>query len=228
MSRTGRRMVPKGSMWAAGFSVRRPARLAVSSPNMSATRPWETSCRMIDGTRTAKKMISKRVRCTASGAALALGSAVDAEAGGRLGLEAGGRDRLAARLTRAVRAVVELGQGALDLAQRLPQRLGQGLGLASLRGHLARVGEVLVVVQPAVLTDAELAPLLAQAGALLLQGDAQISLSCVARHADQAIELSALWRADEPGRRPGGDARSSPSGTPGSSRSRRAPAAPGP
>ena len=35
-----------------GFSVSRPARLAVSSPKIRATAPWETSWRMIDGMRT--------------------------------------------------------------------------------------------------------------------------------------------------------------------------------
>ena len=41
-------------MCLSGFSVSRPARLAVSSPNRLATAPWETSWRMTDGIRTQK------------------------------------------------------------------------------------------------------------------------------------------------------------------------------
>src|SRR5437879_2733842 len=114
----GRMIVPKGSTWATGFNVRRPARLAVSSPNMRATQPWDTSCRMTEGIRTAKKMRSKRLRCTAAARLLALGCAVDAVAGGRLGLEAGGCDGLTAVLANAVTAALELAQCVLHFAQR--------------------------------------------------------------------------------------------------------------
>ena len=47
VSIAGRMIEPNGSMCGIGFSVRRPARLAVSSPNHSATTPWLISCRMI-------------------------------------------------------------------------------------------------------------------------------------------------------------------------------------
>ncbi len=47
-------MVPTGSMCLTGLRVRRPARLAVSSPKARATTPWEISWRMIDGISTQK------------------------------------------------------------------------------------------------------------------------------------------------------------------------------
>src|SRR5438067_11416780 len=166
----GRMIVPNGSMWAIGLRVRRPARFAVSSPNASATQPWEISCRITDGTRTAKKMMSARPMFTgAARAGSALRCAVDTEAGGRLGLEAGGRDRLATALARPVGAGFELDDGVPDLGQRLLQRLGQRLGLAPLCGDLTGVGKVLVVVQPTVLAETELRQLGAQARTLLLQ-----------------------------------------------------------
>ncbi len=43
----GRMIDPNGSMCGTGFSVRRPAFFAVSSPNQRATTPWLISCRMI-------------------------------------------------------------------------------------------------------------------------------------------------------------------------------------
>ena len=42
----GRMIEPNGSMCGIGFSVRRPALRAVSSPNQSATTPWLISCRI--------------------------------------------------------------------------------------------------------------------------------------------------------------------------------------
>ncbi len=53
-SRAGTSSVPTGSTCFAGLRVRRPARLAVSSPKASATTPWEISWRMMEGTRTQK------------------------------------------------------------------------------------------------------------------------------------------------------------------------------
>jgi hypothetical protein len=50
--------VPTGSTCTMGFRLSRPARFAVSSPNALATHPWDTSCRMIDGTMTQKMMSS--------------------------------------------------------------------------------------------------------------------------------------------------------------------------
>src|SRR5438105_13419247 len=102
-------------------------------------------------------MMSRRLMFTgADRLSSALRRAVHAVAGGRLGLEPGGRDRLAAVLARAVGAGFELGQSVLDPAQRLPQGLGQRLGLASLCSDLTGVGKILVVVQPAVPAEAEL------------------------------------------------------------------------
>ena len=57
-SSAGTISVPTGSTCAMGFRVRRPARLAVSSPNALATQPCDTSCRMIEGTITQKTMTS--------------------------------------------------------------------------------------------------------------------------------------------------------------------------
>ena len=45
---SGRIMDPKGSMCAAGLSVRRPARFAVGSPSLLAIQPWATSCGMAE------------------------------------------------------------------------------------------------------------------------------------------------------------------------------------
>lgn len=39
----GKRMLIKGSICFLGFKVSLPARLAVGSPNLSATNPWATS-----------------------------------------------------------------------------------------------------------------------------------------------------------------------------------------
>ncbi len=50
--------MPTGSTCATGFSVSRPARFAVSSPNALATQPCDTSCRMMDGTMQQKMMTS--------------------------------------------------------------------------------------------------------------------------------------------------------------------------
>ena len=50
----GRMIDPNGSMCGIGLRVRRPARRAVSSPNQSATTPWEISCKMMAAT-SAKK-----------------------------------------------------------------------------------------------------------------------------------------------------------------------------
>ena len=47
---------PTGSMCGIGLSVRRPARLAVSSPNHDATTPWLTSCRITATIRQPKKI----------------------------------------------------------------------------------------------------------------------------------------------------------------------------
>ena len=51
----GRIKEPKGSMCGIGLRVRRPARLAVSSPNQYATTPWLISCRITATTSAAKK-----------------------------------------------------------------------------------------------------------------------------------------------------------------------------
>ncbi len=50
----GRMIDPNGSRCGIGFSVSRPAFLAVSSPNQSATTPWLISWRMTATTRQLK------------------------------------------------------------------------------------------------------------------------------------------------------------------------------
>src|SRR5690554_5746800 len=117
-SSSGSSTVPKGSMWARGFSVRRPARRAVSSPRRSATQPWATSWRMTDGTRMARNRATLPQSTPSTSAGYGTGSGVlDAPAGGGHRLQPGLGDRLAALLAGAVRAGVDLGQGVLDLSE---------------------------------------------------------------------------------------------------------------
>ena len=56
----GSMIEPNGSMCGIGFSVRRPARLAVSSPNQNAATPWLISWRMTATTRHPKRMSVSR------------------------------------------------------------------------------------------------------------------------------------------------------------------------
>src|SRR5688572_3228936 len=72
--------------------------------------------------------------------------AVDAIPGARERLQAGGLDDLAAALAGAVGAGLDLLQRGFDVAQGLPQLVGQHLGLAAFGRHLARIGEVGVVL----------------------------------------------------------------------------------
>src|SRR5271169_567223 len=118
---------PNGSMWGIGFSVRRPARFAVSSPSHSATTPWLSSWRMTATTRHPKRMSASR-----RGTRSALGRAGDAEPGGRHRLEAGLADRAAAALAAPVGAVVELLERDLDVLERVRQAHRQGVDLAAL------------------------------------------------------------------------------------------------
>jgi hypothetical protein len=60
----GRMMVPKRSMCGIGLRVRRPASLAVRSPNHSATTPWLISWRMTATIRQPKKMTVCSSMCT--------------------------------------------------------------------------------------------------------------------------------------------------------------------
>ena len=73
--------------------------------------------------------------------------AVDAEAGLGLGLEPGRGDRLAAGLAGAVGVACRTWPGRARRPEALDQLVDQRLVLAPLRGHLARVGEVRVVVE---------------------------------------------------------------------------------
>src|SRR5687768_13273167 len=67
--------------------------------------------------------------------------AVDAEACCGHGLQPGRVDAIAAPLAHAVGAGLQLGQGGLDVGQRLLELVGQHFGLAPLGRDLAGVGE---------------------------------------------------------------------------------------
>ena len=69
---------------------------------------------------------------------------IDAEPSGSHGFETGWSDGLTAGLTATVGAIVELGEGPLDLCQLVPELRSQGLVLALLGRHLTRVCEVVV------------------------------------------------------------------------------------
>src|SRR5438067_13772704 len=105
----GRISVPKGSMWRMGLSVRRPARLAVSSPKRRATAPCDTSWRMTDGTIAIRKSRVFLLRCIRNGGSAVFRRAVDAVARRRHGLETGLGDLVATALALPVGAAVELG-----------------------------------------------------------------------------------------------------------------------
>src|SRR5262245_27344357 len=171
VSIAGRMIEPNGSMCGMGLRVRRPARLAVSSPKNNATTPWLISCRMIARNRQAKKTrrsstsALKRKRASSARAR----RAVDAQPGRRHGLEPCLGDLVAARLAEPVRPVVELVEGVLDLTECVEQRAAQCLDLTALRGDLPRVREAVVEVELAAGADAHLTQLIVQAVALLLQ-----------------------------------------------------------
>src|SRR5260370_18292591 len=158
----GKMIDPNGSMWGSGFRVRRPARFAVSSPNQEATTPWLTSWRMIATTRHPNRMIAM---CSGTRSAR-LGRAGDAQPGGRHGLEPGLGDVPTAALAAPVGALVDLRQGLVDLAERLGEGDRQGLHLAPLRRHLARIGEPAVEGQAGVGTPLELSELVLDADPL--------------------------------------------------------------
>src|SRR5687768_13353427 len=101
--------------------------------------------------------------------------AVDAEPGARERLQAGRLDGLAAALADAVRACLDLLQSRLDVAQRVPQLVGQHLGLAALGRHLAGIGEVGVVLQASGVTEAQLGELSTQVVPLLLEEGARVN-----------------------------------------------------
>src|SRR5947199_7246460 len=95
--------------------------------------------------------------------------ALDAQARGRHRLQPCVADAPVAGLALAVGAVVELGQGVLDVGEGLGELAREGLDLAALRGHLAGVGEVLVEVQAGAVAPRQARELLAQPGSLLLE-----------------------------------------------------------
>src|SRR5205807_87119 len=263
----GRITVPKGSTWGMGLRVRRPARLAVSSPKSRARAPWETSWRMIEGMSTAshrrvsarttwRRTTRMRTRPTSTASTAlsredrgrllmavlgrlwacppprargsAFGGAVDALTGRRHGLEPGLGDRLTARLADPVGARLHLVQRPLHLVQGLPEAGRQRLRLPALGGHLAGVGEVGVVVQPAPLVaKTHLSQLAAQVVPLLLQLRALTRRGGVTPgHLPPPYPPSASWRAGGPARRPASSARPRPVCRPGSWRWRRAREAP--
>src|SRR5512132_571394 len=98
---------------------------------------------MIARNRQAKKTRRSSTSALKSGgsSSAAAGRAVDAQPGGRHGLEPRLGDLVTARLAAPVRPGVELAQRVLDLPQGLEEGATQGLDLATFRGDLARVGE---------------------------------------------------------------------------------------
>src|ERR1019366_6749920 len=95
---------------------------------------------------------------------------IDAEPGGRHGLQACRADGDAADLTRAVRPPIEPGDGRVDLFERVLQLAGQGFRLAALGRDLAGVGEIGVVVEPGpTVVEPELGQLTLQVRLLDLQ-----------------------------------------------------------
>ncbi len=111
-----------------------------------------------------------------------LGGVGDAEARRRHGLEPGRPDRLLAHLAIAVAPGLESRDGRLDLVESLPQLGRQTLGLAPLGGHLARVGEVRVVVEAAPLvSEAQLFQLGLQSGLFVAQKGSEIDVGGLRR-----------------------------------------------
>src|SRR5688572_3616694 len=163
----GRMIDPNGSMCGTGFSVSRPARFAVSSPNQLATTPWLTSWQITAATRQPKKMAISRKSTLPELAGLR--RAGDAELRRRHRLEARLADLATAGFAAAVLAVVELREGVFDLTERVRERSGERLDLRALRGDLTRVGETSVERQAAVGSEPELTQLAAQSVALFLK-----------------------------------------------------------
>ena len=101
------------------------------------------------------------------GAGLGFGLVRDAEAGGGHGFKTLVTDWLTAGIALAVRALVELAQGPIDVGQGVLQATDQGTVLTLLRRDLTGVGEVLVEGDlTAVLADlsGEISPLLIEGG----------------------------------------------------------------
>src|SRR5437763_10267610 len=134
---------------------------------------------MTDGISTARKMMSWRPVTGMS----AFRGAVHAVSSRWLGLQPGLGNGLVARLAQPVPVIVELGQGVLDLVQRLPQLGRDRLGLAPLGGDLAGIGEVRVVFETRLaVAEAEVAQLRPQRVALVLQRGAQLAECGVGGH----------------------------------------------
>src|SRR5262245_32630616 len=131
---------PTGSMCGIGFSVRRPARFAVSSPNHDATTPWLTSWKITATMRHAKNTTACWKSVFTQGGSAALGSAVDAEPSGRHRLEASVCDALVTALALAVGTRVELRECVLDLGERLIELARDGLDLTPFGSDLPGVG----------------------------------------------------------------------------------------
>ncbi len=159
----GRMIVPNGSTCDTGFSVIRPARRAVSSPNHRATTPWLTSWR-ITAVDEADEEDDGRLEVVAHGGGTwtsrrsgrrdAAWSMQKPRRGHRF--EASLANPPAAGLARAVGAGSNFAIASSISRERLDELPGDGIRLAAFGGDLAGIGEVLVEVEirPATVTEA--------------------------------------------------------------------------
>ena len=194
-------------MCGTGFSVSRPARLAVSSPNQSATTPWLISWRMTATTRQPKKierLFGDRRSDDGVGQRRCDAQVMQRRAAGIASSRASPISLAAAtRMRRRCRASNFASASSISV-QGLGELAGERVDLAPLGRHLARVGEALVEVERRIGAVTELAELVAQAVALLLElarstasvvsAMARVLLPCVA---DRRRVLDA--RLDLPG-----------------------------
>ncbi len=113
---------------------------------------------------------------------LVLGGVRDAESGGGHGFEPGRPDRLPAHLAAAVGAAFEALDRRVDFVEGLAELGRQPLGLAALRGHLAGIGKVRVVIESAALvSEAELLQLGLEAGLLVAQQGGEVDVGGLRR-----------------------------------------------
>lgn len=116
------------------------------------------------------------------------GCAVDAVRARRFGFEPRRSDHLAAPLADAVGAAVELLERHPHAAERLAELGSKGFGLAAFRRDLRGVGEVGVVLEVAVVSEADLAELLLER-VLLFFEQGSVVHGCIICH-----DAQTSWR----------------------------------